>query len=54
MRIQAVPGFKGDEYQIVIQGEEVRTELNIYSRTSSIAAWSVVEVLQNAVAPIVF
>lgn len=54
MNIKAVPGFKGDEYKIEIQGEEVRTELNIYSRTSAIAAWSVVEVLQNAVAPIVF
>lgn len=54
MNIQAVPGFKGDEYKIEIQGEEVRAELNIYSRTSAIAAWSVVEVLQNAVAPIVF
>ncbi|HWR08360.1 aspartate dehydrogenase domain-containing protein [Sporomusa sp.] len=54
MNIKAVPGFKGDEYKIEIQGEEVRVELNIYSRTSAIAAWSVVEVLQNAVAPIVF
>ncbi|EGO63875.1 aspartate dehydrogenase domain-containing protein [Acetonema longum] len=54
MTIQAVPGFKGDEYKIEIQGAEVRAELNIYSRTSAIAAWSVVEVLQNAVAPIVF
>lgn len=54
MIIKAVPGFKGDEYKIEIQGEEVRAELNIYSRTSAIAAWSVVEVLQNAVAPIVF
>lgn len=54
MKIKAVPGFKGDEYKIEIHGEEVRTELNIYSRTSAIAAWSVIEVLQNAVAPIVF
>jgi aspartate dehydrogenase len=54
MNIKAVPGFKGDEYKIEIQGEEVRAELNIYSRTSAIAAWSVVEVLQNAVSPIVF
>jgi aspartate dehydrogenase len=54
MNIKAVPGFNGDEYKIEIQGEEVRAELNIYSRTSAIAAWSVVEVLQNAVAPIVF
>lgn len=54
MNIKAVPGFEGDEYKIEIQGEEVRTDLNIYSRTSAIAAWSVVEVLQNAVASIVF
>ncbi|ABX42490.1 aspartate dehydrogenase domain-containing protein [Lachnoclostridium phytofermentans] len=54
INIDAVPGFRGDEYKIEIQGDEVRTELNIYSRTSKIAAWSVVAVLQNAVAPIVF
>ena len=54
MNISAVPGFKGDKYKIEIQGEEVCAELNIYSRTSAIAAWSVVQVLQNAVSPIVF
>lgn len=54
MNICAIPGFKGDEYKIEIQGEEVRAELNIYSRTSAIAAWSVVSVLRNAVSPIVF
>ncbi len=54
MKIEAVPGFKGDEYKIEIKGEEVKTELNIYSRTSKVAAWSVVAVLQNAVSPIVF
>lgn len=54
LNINAVPGFVGDEYKIEIQGEEVRTDLNIYSRTCNIAAWSVVAVLQNAVSPIVF
>ncbi|HIU76673.1 MAG TPA: DUF108 domain-containing protein [Candidatus Pelethocola excrementipullorum] len=54
MNIKAVPGFKGDEYKIEIKGEEVYTDLNIYSRTSAIAGWSVVAVLQNAVGPIVF
>lgn len=54
MDITVVSGFKGDEYKISVQGEEVHAELNIYSRTSAIAAWSVVEVLQNAVSPIVF
>ena len=54
MNIQVVPGFQGDEYKIEVEGEEVRAELHIYSRTSAIAAWSVVEVLQKAVSPIVF
>mgnify|MGYP003585796159 CR=1 FL=1 len=54
MNISVVPGFQGDEYKIELQGEEVRAELNIYSRTSAIAAWSIVAVLQNAVSPIVF
>lgn len=54
MEIEAVPGFSGDQYLIEIQGEEVAAQLNIYSRTSSIAAWSVVKVLQNAAGPIVF
>lgn len=54
MNIEAVPGFQGDEYKIEIHGEEVHTDLNIYSRTSRIAAWSVVATLQNAVSPIVF
>jgi aspartate dehydrogenase len=54
MNINAVPGFNGDEYKIEIEGEDVRAEFRIYSRTSAIAAWSVVNVLQNAVAPIVF
>ena len=54
MNIDAVPGFSGDQYKIQIQGEEVATDLNIYSRTCNIAGWSVVAVLQNAVSPIVF
>lgn len=54
LNIDAVPGFWGDEYKIEIVGEEVWTDLNIYSRTCNIAAWSVVAVLQNAVSPIVF
>lgn len=54
MTIKVLPGFTGDEYKIEVHGEEVSAELNIYSRTSAIAAWSVIEVLQNAVSPIVF
>lgn len=54
MKIDVVPDFIGDEYKIEIKGEEIYTDLNIYSRTSKVAAWSVVSVLQNAVSSIVF
>ncbi|MGF6906025.1 aspartate dehydrogenase domain-containing protein [Fusobacterium sp. PH5-44] len=54
MEIDAVPNFVGDQYLIELQGEEVYAHLNIYSRTSKIAAWSVVRVLQNIAGPVVF
>lgn len=54
LNVDAVPGFRGDQYKIVIEGEEVYTDLNIYSRTCNVAAWSVVAVLQNVVSPFVF
>lgn len=54
LNIDAVPDFRGDEYKIELEGEEVQTDLNIYSRTCNIAGWSIVAVLQNAVSPIVF
>jgi aspartate dehydrogenase len=55
MDIHVLPdGYQGDEYHIKIEGEEVRINLQIYSRTSAIAAWSVVATLQNIVSPIEF
>ena len=55
-RINSVPGMTGDDYVIEAEVEEegVKAVLNIYSRTAAIAGWSIVEVLQNAVSPIVF
>lgn len=54
LNIDVVPGFVGDEYKIEIEGEEIKTDLNIYSRTPRIAGWSIVAALQNAVGPFVF
>lgn len=54
VRIRSVPGFKGDKHRIEVVGEEVHAVLDIYSRTSAIAGWSVVALLQNLVSPIVF
>lgn len=52
--IDAVPNFRGDDYKIQVAGEEIALDLNIYSSNYSIAGWSVVQVLQNAVSPVVF
>ncbi|MDP5238780.1 DUF108 domain-containing protein [Uliginosibacterium sp. 31-16] len=52
--INSVPGFKGDDHRIEVRGEEVHAVVDIYSRTSAIAGWSVVALLRNLVAPIVF
>lgn len=54
--INSVPGMEGDDYIIETEVEEVgvKAVLNIYSKTAEIAGWSIVEVLQNAVSPIVF
>lgn len=54
LKIDVVPGFEGDEYKIEVEGEEVKLDLNIYSKTSDIAAWSVVATLRNILSPIEF
>ena len=52
--IRSVPGFQGDDHRIEVIGEEVHAVVDIYSRTSAIAGWSVVALLRNLVSPIVF
>lgn len=52
--IRSVPGFKGDDHRIEVIGEEVHAIVDIYSKTSAIAGWSVVALLRNLVSPIVF
>ena len=52
--MRSVPGFKGDDHRIEVAGEEVRVVVDIYSKTSAIAGWSVVALLRNLVSPIVF
>lgn len=52
--IHSVPGFEGDKHRIQVVGDEVRAIVDIYSRTSAIAGWSVVALLRNLVSPIVF
>ena len=43
-----------ETHRIEVAGEEVRVVVDIYSKTSAIAGWSVVALLRNLVSPIVF
>jgi aspartate dehydrogenase len=52
--VHSVPGFQGDDHRIEVVGDEVRVVVDIYSKTSAIAGWSVVALLRNLVSPIVF
>jgi aspartate dehydrogenase len=53
--IQSKPGFIGDSQCINIEcGDEIKAHLDVYSRTSDIAGYSVVALLQNLESPIVF
>ena len=52
--IRSVPGFRGDDHKIEVIGEEVHVVVDVYSKTSAIAGWSVVALLRNLVSPIVF
>lgn len=54
VRVHSVPGFQGDDHRIAVEGKEVRVLVDIYSKTSAIAGWSVVALLRNLVSPIVF
>ncbi|HSD39487.1 MAG TPA: aspartate dehydrogenase domain-containing protein [Rhodocyclaceae bacterium] len=52
--VNSVPGFIGDDHRIEVRGEEVHAIVDIYSRTSAIAGWSIVALLRNLAAPIMF
>jgi len=52
--INAIPDFVGDDHRIVIKSEQIHAVIDVYSSTSQIAGWSVVNTLRNIVSPIVF
>jgi len=55
VKILSKPGFIGDSQCIDIEcGDEIKAHLDVYSKTSDIAGYSVVALLQNLVNPIVF
>lgn len=52
--IFSVPGMSGDDHKITAEGEGLKAVVDVYSRVSDIAGWSVVALLQNLVSPIMF
>lgn len=52
--IISVPGMEGDDHKITAKTDGVKAVIDIYSKTSDIAGWSVVALLQNLVSPIMF
>lgn len=52
-QIISVPGFQGDDHCITAEIDGVKATVDVYSRTSAIAGWSVVALLRNLDSPIV-
>lgn len=52
--VTSVPDYIGDDHRIEIKNEEVHAIIDVYSKTSKIAGWSVVNTLRNITSPIVF
>lgn len=52
--VTSTPGFVGDDHRVEIKSQQVRAVIDVYSKTSEIAGWSVVNTLRNITSPIVF
>lgn len=53
VRIQSTPDFTGDTQRVEIKNDQVHAIIDVYSATPEIAGWSIVNVLQNIVSPLV-
>ena len=52
--MHSVPYWQGDNHKITAEIDGVKAIVEIYSRTSSIAGWSVVALLRNLASPVCF
>lgn len=50
----SVPNWQGDDHCITAQIDGVKATVDIYSRTSAIAGWSIVALLRNLASPVCF
>lgn len=52
--MHSVPDWQGDDHKITAEIDGVRAVVDIYSRTSAIAGWSIVSLLRNLASPVCF
>lgn len=52
--MKSSPDNVGDKHCITVENDEAKAVIDIYSSTSDIAGWSVVDTLRNITSPIVF
>ena len=52
--MHSVPDWQGDDHKITAEIDGVKAVVDIYSRTSAIAGWSVVSLLRNLASPVCF
>ena len=52
--MHSVPNWQGDDHKITAEIDGVKAIVDIYSRTSAIAGWSVVALLRNLSSPVCF
>lgn len=52
--MHSVPNWQGDDHRITAEIDGVKAVVDIYSRTSAIAGWSVVALLRNLTSPVCF
>ncbi|MBQ2948672.1 MAG: DUF108 domain-containing protein [Clostridia bacterium] len=52
--MHSVPDWQGDDHRITAEIDGVKAVVDIYSRTSAIAGWSVVALLRNLASPVCF
>ncbi len=52
--MHSVPNWQGDDHKITAEIDGVKAVVDIYSRTSAIAGWSVVALLRNLTSPVCF
>lgn len=52
--MHSVPNWQGDDHRITAEIDGVKAVVDIYSKTSAIAGWSVVALLRNLASPVCF